>query len=140
MVACWRRHRYGLGQHSATLGFTMTIAFARTAALGVTLALVLAGCGVQQRLGFAKAAPEIELPFRSKLTKGETDREFSVKVEAAGADLDAVRESVRHPATGYCLLNFGGSDIAWDMDADGVWLGIPDEDGDLTYAGTCTAR
>ncbi|WP_108484618.1 hypothetical protein [Oceaniglobus ichthyenteri] len=104
------------------------------------MAGLLSGCGIQQRLGFNKAAPEITLPYRSKLSKGAEARQFSVKVEAKGADIDAVRESVRHPATGYCLLTYGGSDIAWDTDSSGEWRATRLDDGDMIFSGVCTAR
>jgi len=112
---------------------------ARTAALGVLLATGLAGCGIQQRLGFARAAPEVVLPFRARLSKADEERQFTVRVAANGAAIDDLRESVRHPATGFCLLNFGGSGIDWETDATGEWRSVAD-DGDLTFAGTCTAR
>lgn len=112
----------------------------RGAMVCVVLSLVMvSGCGIQQRLGFVRTAPETVLPFRTDLDKGETPRQFTVKVQAQGADIDAVRESVRHPATGFCVLNFGGSDIAWDTDATGEWRAVQNGD-DLTFSGTCTAR
>ncbi|NCO22107.1 MAG: hypothetical protein GW905_08940 [Rhodobacterales bacterium] len=108
---------------------------------GLLLVVAVAGCGVPQRLGFNRVAPEAELPFRSKLNKGETPRQFSVEVAAGGADIGAIRESVRHPATGFCLLNFGGSDIDWDLDASGEWRAMSvGVEGDLVFSGTCAVR
>ncbi|WP_226780553.1 hypothetical protein [Oceaniglobus trochenteri] len=118
----------------------MTAVLGRLAILGAVLATGLGGCGVQQRLGFAKAEPEIVLPFQSKLSKGDDARRFSVRVAANGASIADVRESARHPATGYCLLNFGGSAIDWDTDASGEWQATRDDKGGLVFSGACTAR
>ncbi len=118
----------------------MTAALARSVALGMALAVVLSGCGVPQRLGFFNATPEVTLPFRSKLTPLDEDRRFVVRVQANGAGIADVRESVRHPATAHCLLEHGGSDIDWDLDAAGEWRPIRDADGGLTFSGICSTR
>lgn len=110
--------------------------------LAITLGLVLtlAGCGVSQRLGFNRSEPEAPLPFASRLSTGESSRDFTVAVEARGAGIDAVRESARHPATGHCLLNYGGSDVDWVRDSSGDWQATRGTDGSLIFAGRCTHR
>lgn len=119
----------------------MTAALARNAVLGALIVSTLSACGIPQRFGFGGAEPETPLPFRTDLDRNRDEpRLFTVSVEAQGAGIDAVRESVRHPATGYCLITFGGSDIDWDMDGAGEWRAARTEDGDLVFSGTCTAR
>jgi len=139
MVACDGATRYILCQKLIT-GSPMRASAPRFLVLGAVLVSLVAGCGLTQRLGFNRAEPEVQLPFRSKLSKGDQDRRFTVQVAAQGADIDAVRESVRHPATGFCLLNFGGSDIDWNVDASGEWQALRDDGGDLTFSGTCAKR
>lgn len=77
-------------------------------------------CG---RLGSGrKTQQEAGLPFRTSLSKGADPRDITVTVQAPGATLDAVRESVRFEATRYCLLNRGSSAADWTMDAaSGDW-------------------
>lgn len=108
--------------------------------LGLAAAVALPGCGIGQRLGFGGAAPERELPYKAKLTRGDTERAFTVQVEANGAGLDQTRESVRFPATAHCLLKIGTGEIDWALDATGEWAGTVLENGDVVYAGVCASR
>ena len=80
------------------------------------------------------------MPFRAKLAKGEEKRNFSVAVVHNGSGVEEVRESVRFPATRYCLLTFGGSEVDWAIDsATGDWAFVQNGDK-LIFNGRCTKR
>lgn len=116
---------------------------ASLAKIGVLVLLVAAvsGCGVRDRLFGGNDNRRVALPYEARLTTGETRRDFTVTVAAAGASLEEVRESARYPATAHCLENAGGSDIAWVIDpATGDWQVQRTEDGDLIVQGRCSAR
>ena len=80
------------------------------------------------------------LPYRAKLSKGQDRRDFLVRVNAGGVGVDAVRESVRFPATRYCLKTFGASDADWLINPDtGDWSFARDG-SNMIFKGRCTAR
>lgn len=107
----------------------------------LAVALSVASCGVLRSDKSKGAASERELPFKAKLSKGSDDkREISIAVRNRGAGVEEVRESVRFEATKYCLLNFGGSEAEWQMDATGAeWAFTQDGDA-LVFKARCSAR
>ena len=108
----------------------------------LSLCAGLAGCSTfAQNLGLAKSDTARNLPFKAKLTAGEDKRDYTVAVKAPGAEIEDVRESVRHPATRHCLYGYGNTNKTWVMDeASGDWAYTRSEDGTLTFTGRCTAR
>lgn len=111
--------------------------------LGLTMALVLGGCGWADRLGLARETSDASLPYSAQLNSGDEPRDFTVTVEApAGTPVNELRESVRFPATRYCIETFGASDADWTIDeTTGDWQYTVNETGDaLTFSGRCTAR
>ena len=99
---------------------------------------LVTGCN---RNSARNAGTERELPFKASLDKGEDPRDIEVKVAHKGADLDALRESVRFEATKYCLLNFGGSEADWQIDpATDDWAFRADGDSAYVFSARCTAR
>lgn len=107
-------------------------------ALILLLALSLTGCSYFRRNGEGVASAE--LPFKASITKGEDRRDFSVRVRAGGAEVADVRESVRFPATRYCLSIFGGSDADWTIDpVTGDWAFVRDGE-DMIFTGHCASR
>ena len=111
----------------------------------ISLGLIfgLASCGAAERVGntlFNRQAQKL-VPFKAKLTSTKEDRRnFTVTVQANGADLEQTRESVRLPATRHCLRGFGSTQIAWDLDSEGDdWLGRANGE-QITYSGRCIAR
>lgn len=110
--------------------------------LMLALAIGLAGCGVTERLGGGpgKVRGDKTMPYRTVLIPGDDGRSFVVQAEAPGVALDALRESVRLPATRYCLETYGGSDVDWTLDpATGDWLSTSDGEHQV-FSGTCLAR
>ena len=105
------------------------------------LTLTLAGCAsVRERVFGGGSQSAASLPFRASLARGEDRRDFVVRVRAGGATVDDVRESVRFPATRYCLTTFGGSDTRWVTDnATGDW-GFSRDGQDMIFTGRCVAR
>ena len=108
-------------------------------ALIISLALAVASCG---RLGLGNAGKRAEtentLPFKAKLKKGDA-RAFTVSVVHKGSGVSDLRESVRFEATKYCLLTFGASDAAWEINpASNDWAFTQDGDS-LIFNGECTA-
>lgn len=100
----------------------------------------LSACGVRDRI-FGADHTDFGLPYAARLATGDTPREFTVTVQAAGASLAEARESARFPATRHCIDRFGLSDVAWEMDAtSGDWAVSASENGDLTVAGRCLGR
>ena len=113
---------------------------ARTAILMVMCAGLLAGCGTVRGWFGGSDARRAGLPFTASLGRGEDPREFSVAVSAPGVNLPQARESLRYPATTYCLQTFGASDIDWVTDpATGDWAVARSADGGLAARGRCTA-
>lgn len=115
-------------------------------AISALLILGLSGCGVigslGDSLGFGglRGEPVQRLPYRARLAKGEDRRDVFVRVAGGAATVDAVRESVRYPATTYCLASFGGSDVDWVTDpATGDWAFVR-EGNEMVFSGRCTAR
>lgn len=107
----------------------------------LALSLPVASCGTVKNLtgiGGPKAARA--LPYKARLAKGSDRREFTVAVTNKGAGVAEVRESVRFPATEYCLFQYGSSDAEWDIDpVTGDWA-FEQDGGKLLFAGRCTAR
>lgn len=111
---------------------------------GLLLGLVVAlsGCAVFKRNGGGLFRGEVQraLPYKARLAPGEDKRDFSVSVKAEDAELADLRESVRYPATRYCLYGFGNTRIDWQMDeASGDWQAARDGEN-LTFSGRCIAR
>lgn len=99
---------------------------------------IATGCG---RRATRNADTERELPFRAGFAKTEDPRVINVRVAHRGADVAAVRESVRFEATKYCLLTFGGSNADWVIDpATGDWAFTREGDSSLVFTARCTAR
>ncbi|MEZ5912859.1 MAG: hypothetical protein R3D84_12080 [Paracoccaceae bacterium] len=120
----------------------MTVSRAATAVLAAGL-LALAGCanfgsGIGS-LGFGKRTqPSEVLPFQAKLSKGEDPLDIQVAVDAPGATVEDVRESVRFEATRYCLTTTGITDADWQIDpGTGDWAFVRDEGGAMVFAARC---
>ena len=83
---------------------------------------------------------EAGLPYRAVLKREDDRRNFTVRVRAGGVSVPDVRESVRFPATRYCLTTYGGSDVRWEIDpATGDWA-FSREGDDMIFRGRCLAR
>ena len=107
----------------------------------LSMVALAAGCGVRQRLGFGPAQPEVALPFKAELTQNAEDpRDFTVRIEDQGNGLEVTRESVRFPATAYCILSFGAAEIDWQMAGREDWAGARQGDGSTVYGGRCMGR
>lgn len=114
-----------------------------------SLCVVLAGCGIfngnSGPLGIGRifgdgGASAAGLPYRAQLRRGEDRRNFVVTARAGGVGVAAARESVRFPATRYCLETYGGSDVEWVIDpATGDWA-FTRNGQDMLFQGRCTAR
>lgn len=100
----------------------------------------LSGCsGVRERI-FGAGEEAQGLPYRGVLARGTDRRDFTVRVRAGGVSVSDVRESVRFPATRYCLTTYGASDTRWVMDAaTGDWSFTRDG-SDMIFRGRCVAR
>ena len=99
--------------------------------------IALSGCAL---IGQDESVSDVTLPFRASLDRGEDPREFTVSVAHRGGTVPMVRESVRFPATRYCLERFGGSDALWDMDpATDDWA-FQHRGDTLVFSGRCVAR
>ena len=119
----------------------------------ITLVAILASLGACGRIPFPsiplpampftdRITPSEPRPFKAKLTAARSAPDFTVSVAQGAANLDAVRESVRFPATNHCLRYFGASQIDWvaaagDPDA---WIGQPTANGQTIYSGRCNPR
>ena len=96
---------------------------------------VLPGCN---RLSRAPQATAV-LPYKTSLAKGEDPRDMLITVEANGATLAQVRESVRFEATRHCLTTRGRSDTDWDIDpGTGDW-GFMSAGTALVFRARCRA-
>ncbi|MEM9434537.1 MAG: hypothetical protein AAGA12_11500 [Pseudomonadota bacterium] len=104
-----------------------------------TLICGLAACG-GNRNPARNAESGVELPYRAKLSFGNDPRDIEINVDADGASVEDVRESVRHKATSYCLLKFGGSDTEWDIDPLTDDWAFTQNGDDLIFTGRCTIR
>ena len=114
----------------------------------VALVAALAGCGRLPSIPvpgsgmFSRQQPSDPLPFPTRLAAERGSDDFRVSVAQGAAGLDAVRESVRFPATRHCLRFFGSSAIDW-VSAPGqpeAWIGQAGAEGSVTYSGRCTGR
>jgi hypothetical protein len=93
--------------------------------------------------GIGGAQPDTALPYPASVSGREGDpAAFDVAVTTGGAPLPATRESVRFPATRYCLARFGTSDIVWSAPAAApdAWTGRLAPDGRVVYGGRCAGR
>lgn len=104
------------------------------------MVLTLSGCGIRDRL-FGGETSDVPLPYRAKLSKGDDQRNFNVRVSrAGGATVAQVRESARFQATRYCLTSYGGSDTRWQINqSTGEWAFTRDGQ-DMIFSGRCVAR
>jgi len=108
--------------------------------------LALAGCDRLPSLPgsglFARDLPATPLPYEAELIAPDGSDRFRVAVADRGAPLATTRESVRFPATRYCLRHAGSSSIAW-VAAPGdpsAWRAERDPAGRSIYSGRCTGR
>ena len=106
-----------------------------------SVALILSGCGIRERLFGGGGQADRALPYRTTVSKGEDRRNFAVRVvRAGGVSVADVRESARFGATRYCLTTFGGSDTRWEIDPrTGDWAFMRDG-SDMIFRGRCVAR
>ncbi len=106
-----------------------------------SVALILSGCGVRERIFGVGQQADRALPYRTSISKGEDHRNFAVRVEnAGGVSVNDVRESARFGATRYCLSTFGGADARWELNpATGDWAFIRDG-SDMVFRGRCVVR
>ncbi len=106
-----------------------------------SIALIVSGCGVRERLFGGGGQSDRALPYRTTISKGEDRRDFSVRVvRAGGVTVDDVRESARFGATRYCLTTFGGADARWAISPQtGDWAFTRDGQ-DMIFQARCTAR
>lgn len=122
----------------------------RAGAILVLVAAMLSGCGLTQRLGLnnigfglgqGRVRSDQTVPYKAALKASPEDpRTFTVSTKDLAVPLDDLRESLRYPATRYCIETFGASDIAWEVDtATGDWTSI-DDGSERVYSGRCTAR
>ena len=119
---------------------------------GVTLVLaagLLAGCGLSDRLGIGlgtglgqtRVRSGAAVPYRATLTASREDkRDFVVVTREVAVPLDELRDSLRYPATRYCIQTFGASDIAWTANAAGDDWAVVSDGQTLSVSGRCTAR
>ncbi len=103
---------------------------------------MVAACG--RNRGERAAKHRVDLPFKATLDRAEDPRDFTVSLAATGdispEAIDTMRESIRYPATRYCLYNFGGSDIDWQTDAvSGDWA-VSRNGERLAFHGRCQSR
>jgi len=119
----------------------MDIGLARMALFGV-LALTMAGCGIVRDTFGRGDNLSVGLPFQASLsTAEETNRDFSVEVDAPGAEISDFRESARYPATRHCVETFGDSRIEWVLNpASGDWAVSRTETGEPIVSGSCVGR
>lgn len=104
-----------------------------------SVAVLLSGCSSVRERFFGTQADRT-LPYRASLTKGDDRRNFTVSVRAGAVPIASVRESVRFPATRYCLETYGGSDARWVLDpATGDWA-FTRNGQDMIFQGRCVAR
>lgn len=120
----------------------------RAATILVVVA-ALTGCGVTQRvgdfvssgagLGSSTVRTDLTVPFKAVLRASRDDpRAFVVSTNETAVPLDDLRESIRYPATRYCIETFGGSDVDWALAGDD-WASVL-ENAALIFSGRCTAR
>lgn len=103
-------------------------------------AMVLASCGVVDRLKPKKGLFFDGHQFRATAQKVEDDRQdFIVTVSRASQSVEGAREAGRHAANGYCIKNYGKSDMDWAAglgpDDDNLAARIVDDK--LTLKGRC---
>ncbi|RRH76394.1 hypothetical protein [Falsigemmobacter faecalis] len=102
-------------------------------------ALALSGCSRIASLNPFGSRTTSDVPYAASLSDDRAGN-LTVTVKAAGAGLDAVRESARMPVTEYCLRQHGSSAADWVMDGAGAdWAATRNERGDLTFRARCRA-
>jgi hypothetical protein len=76
--------------------------------------------------------------FRTKLSKVDKQRDqFSVTINQVSASLKGAREAGRYEATGYCIEQFGSSDVDWVVGPDSPDSALVIVDDKLTLRGAC---
>lgn len=103
------------------------------------LAFGLAGCSLFSQNEGAGVS-DVALQYRADLNRGEDPRDFTVSVRNKGAGVAEVRESVRFPATRYCLERFGGSDALWEIDPITNDWAFQQSGDKLVFSGRCVTR
>lgn len=109
-------------------------------ALISVLVLSTASCGLLSRDKSRNAESERALPFKAKLSSGDDKRNIAIAVVNKGAGVEEVRESVRFEATKYCLLNYGGSDAAWQISPVSKDWAFTQDGDKLVFNARCTSR
>ena len=115
------------------------------------LATALAGCGAAQSVsdfvvggigvGPNRVRTDVTVPYAAVLVADREDRRaFVVTTREVAVPLADLRESIRYPATRYCIKTFGASDADWTIDAaTGDWASSLQDD-QRVFSGRCTAR
>lgn len=116
------------------------------AALALTLATAPAGCarisGLFSRDGGGERVFTYEgRRFDARASASEADaREIVVTVSPASISPRGAQEAGRYEAYKYCLRNYGGSDIDWQVGPDAPASTLRIVDDTLVLAGRCTQR
>lgn len=119
----------------------------RAAAILILVTAVLTGCGLTERLGASvglgqgRVRSDETVPYAAVLFPSrDAPREFTVSTREVALPLDQLRESIRYPATRYCIETFGSSQMEWNFDAaTGDWASVTDGT-ERVFSGRCTAR
>ena len=102
----------------------------------MTYRAALLGLAIAAGLGLSACTKKSErvlfdgnyYPTKAKPAGKDDRKSFVVTVRRADQGLDGAREAGRHGGTGYCIREFGTSDIVWTRGPDA-------EDGTLEVAG-----
>lgn len=112
----------------------------RVATALLCTAFVVAGCGsVTSR---DKRVSYDGVLFRTSakaVNRKVTLAEFKVVVKNALRSPKGARQAALHEATGYCIENYGSSDILWSVDPLDPEQDLPLDGDDAVYVGTCDA-
>ncbi len=98
------------------------------------IAALLAACGQSERRANRVAFDGVEFRARSEQV-GEEREEFAISVPRAGQSPEGARKAGAHEATRYCIVNFGRSDLEWEIGPEDEGLVI--ENDTLTLRGRC---
>ena len=100
---------------------------------GTLLAALSAGCSDNSdRMAYDG------VQFRVKARKAADARDvFEVRVRRAGLSLAGARLAAHHAGVGYCVGNYGSSEILWTVDPLDETRPVPIDDGDAVYTGRC---
>lgn len=103
------------------------------------LVLMLVGAVATTTACARRTAEEASLPYRAALS-AQNDGLLLVSVQAPGATVDMVRESVRYRVTTYCLTNRGSSVADWDLNpTTRDWAYTVDASGTMMFRARCRA-